>query len=59
MGSSAATSTAVCKALSNYLGVDLEKIKYLNLFLMLKNCHRIPSGIDNTVVAYESPSLLC
>jgi mevalonate kinase len=56
MGSSAATSTAVCKALSNYLGVDLEKNQISELvFDAEKVVHGTPSGIDNTVVAYESP----
>jgi len=56
MGSSAATSTAVCKALSNYLGVDLEKNQISELvFDAEKIVHGTPSGIDNTVVAYESP----
>ena len=56
MGSSAATSTAVCKALSNYLGVNLEKNQISELvFDAEKIVHGTPSGIDNTVVAYESP----
>lgn len=56
MGSSAATSTAVCKALSNYLGVDLEQNQISELvFDAEKIVHGTPSGIDNTVVAYESP----
>ena len=56
MGSSAATSTAVCKALSNYLGVDLEHNQISELvFDAEKIVHGTPSGIDNTVVAYESP----
>ena len=56
MGSSAATSTAVCKALSNYLGVDLEQNQISELvFYAEKIVHGNPSGIDNTVVAYESP----
>ena len=56
MGSSAATSTAVCKALSNYLGVDLEQNQISELvFSAEKIVHGTPSGIDNTVVAYESP----
>tara|TARA_B110000014_G_scaffold250021_1_gene225869 strand:- start:154 stop:1077 length:924 start_codon:yes stop_codon:yes gene_type:complete len=56
MGSSAATATAVCKALSNYLGVDLEKNQISELvFNAEKVVHGNPSGIDNTVVAYESP----
>jgi len=56
MGSSAATSTAVCKALSNHLGVNLEKNQISELvFEAEKIVHGTPSGIDNTVVAYESP----
>ncbi len=56
MGSSAATSTAVCKALSNYLGVDLDHNQISELvFDAEKIVHGTPSGIDNTVVAYESP----
>ena len=56
MGSSAATATAVCKALSNHLGVDLDANQVSNLvFNAEKIVHGTPSGIDNTVVAYEMP----
>ena len=56
MGSSAATSTAVCRALSGYLGVDLAANDVSELvFNAEKIVHGNPSGIDNTVVAYEMP----
>ncbi len=56
MGSSAATSTAVCRALSGYLGVDLAANDISELvFDAEKIVHGTPSGIDNTVVAYEMP----
>jgi mevalonate kinase len=56
MGSSAATSTAVCRALSGYLGVDLAANEISELvFDAEKVVHGTPSGIDNTVVAYEMP----
>ena len=56
MGSSAATSTAVCRALSGYLGVDLAANQISELvFEAEKIVHGTPSGIDNTVVAYEMP----
>ena len=56
MGSSAATATAVCKALSNHLGVDLDANQVSELvFNAEKIVHGTPSGIDNTVVAYEMP----
>ena len=56
MGSSAATSTAVCRALSGYLGVNLAENEISELvFEAEKIVHGTPSGIDNTVVAYEMP----
>lgn len=56
MGSSAATATAVCRALSNHLGVDLDANQVSELvFNAEKIVHGTPSGIDNTVVAYEMP----
>ncbi len=54
MGSSAATSTAVCRALSGHLGVDLDANEISELvFEAEKIVHGTPSGIYNTVVAYE------
>ena len=56
MGSSAATSTAVCRALSGYLGINLAENEVSELvFEAEKIVHGTPSGIDNTVVAYEMP----
>ena len=56
MGSSAATSTAVCRALSGHLGVNLAENEISELvFDAEKVVHGTPSGIDNTVVAYEMP----
>ncbi len=56
MGSSAATSTAVCRALSGHLGVNLAENEISELvFEAEKIVHGTPSGIDNTVVAYEMP----
>ena len=56
MGSSAATSTAVCRALSSHLGVNLAENEISELvFEAEKIVHGTPSGIDNTVVAYEMP----
>jgi len=56
MGSSAATATAVCRVLSNHLGVNLDVNQVSELvFNAEKIVHGNPSGIDNTVVAYEMP----
>ena len=56
MGSSAATATAVCRALAGHLGVDLAANQISELvFEAEKIVHGTPSGIDNTVVAYEMP----
>ena len=56
MGSSAATSTAVCRALAGHLGVNLAENEISELvFEAEKIVHGTPSGIDNTVVAYEMP----
>ena len=56
MGSSAATSTAVCRALSGHFGVNLAENEVSELvFNAEKVVHGTPSGIDNTVVAYEMP----
>lgn len=55
-GSGAAVSTAIARALSSYLGhplvgEDLNSIVYD----VEKMHHGTPSGIDNTVIAYERP----
>lgn len=56
MGSSAAIATAIVRALAAYINHDLPNA---NVSAMVFNCerryHGLPSGIDNTVVAYERP----
>jgi len=56
MGSSAAVSVAIIRALSSFLGSplapgDVSEIAY-NVEIIH---HGTPSGIDNTVIAYEKP----
>jgi mevalonate kinase len=56
MGSGAAVATAIVRALSRYLGAglspaDISALVYQSEVLL----HGTPSGIDNTVVAYEQP----
>jgi mevalonate kinase len=56
LGSGAATSAALIKALSAYLGCQLEPGQLSNLvYEVEKLYHGTPSGIDNTVVCYEQP----
>ena len=56
MGSGAAVSTALVRGLAGFLGhsVDPAEISAL-VFEVEKIHHGTPSGIDNTVVAYEQP----
>ncbi|MDX2160593.1 MAG: mevalonate kinase [bacterium] len=56
LGSGAAVSTALARALSAYLGQPLE-LSALNavIFEVEKLHHHTPSGIDNTVIVYEQP----
>jgi mevalonate kinase len=56
MGSSAAITVAIMRALSNYLGKPLpaEKISTL-AFEVEKIHHGTPSGIDNYVIAHQKP----
>jgi mevalonate kinase len=56
MGSSAAVSTAIVRALAKYLGHDLDAATVSALVYEVEKLHHgTPSGIDNTVVAYERP----
>ncbi len=56
LGSGAATSAALIKALSAYLGCRLEPDQLSALvYEVEKLYHGTPSGIDNTVVCYEQP----
>jgi len=56
MGSSAATSIAIIKAVSSFLGLNLNNEIINNIaFEVEKVQHGTPSGIDNTVITYERP----
>lgn len=56
MGSGAAVSTAIVRALGRHFGADwpAEKVSAL-VFEAEKLYHGTPSGIDNTVIAFEAP----
>lgn len=56
MGSSAAVSTALARALARYLGAPLERAALSALVYEVEKLHHgTPSGVDNTVIAYEQP----
>ena len=56
MGSSAAVSVAVLRAVAAHLGQELSAERVSDLaFIVEKLQHGTPSGIDNSVVAYERP----
>jgi mevalonate kinase len=56
MGSSAAISVSIIRALSDFLGKPLPAEKISSLaFEVEKIHHGTPSGIDNYVIAYEMP----
>lgn len=56
LGSGAAVSVSVIRALSAFLGVNLEPERICALsFEIEKRHHGTPSGIDNTVITYEKP----
>lgn len=56
LGSGAAVSTAVVRALSSYLGRTLSADRVSDLvFQVEKLYHGKPSGIDNSVIALERP----
>lgn len=56
MGSSAAVSVAILRAVAAHLGHELSTERVSDLaFNVEKLQHGTPSGIDNTVVAYELP----
>lgn len=56
MGSGAAVTVALIRALSNFLGRPLDDATISSLaFEVEKIHHGTPSGIDNTVVTYETP----
>lgn len=56
LGSGAAVSVAVVRAVSQFLNVDLPLAEQSNLVYQVEKIHHgTPSGIDNTVVTYGSP----
>lgn len=56
LGSGAAVSTALVRALASFLGHTLEPAEVSALVFEVEKIHHgTPSGIDNTVVAYEQP----
>ncbi len=58
LGSGAAVSVAIIRGLSDFLGKELPASEVSELaFEVEKIHHHTPSGIDNTVIAYEKPVL--
>ena len=56
MGSGAAVSVAIIRALASYLGADLAKEVVSRLTFQVEKIHHgTPSGIDNSVVTYGQP----
>jgi mevalonate kinase len=56
LGSGAAVSTAIVKALAEHFGKNLSKSAISDLVYETEKIHHgTPSGIDNTVIAYEAP----
>lgn len=56
LGSGAAISVALCRAFAQFLGAELDAAEVSALaFEVDQIYHGTPSGIDNTVIAYEAP----
>jgi mevalonate kinase len=56
LGSGAAVSTALVRALAGFLGRPLTPAEVSDLVFEVEKIHHgTPSGIDNTVIAYEQP----
>ena len=56
MGSGAAVATAIVRALAAHLGQELTSAEISTLvYASEQRFHGTPSGIDNTVIAYEQP----
>jgi hydroxymethylglutaryl-CoA reductase len=58
LGSSAALSFSIISALDNYFGLNLSLFDKNELaYQSEKRAHGNPSGVDNTVIAYQKPIL--
>ncbi len=56
LGSGAAVSTAIARALSKHFGQELSPRAVSDLVYEVEKIHHgTPSGIDNTVIAYDAP----
>jgi mevalonate kinase len=56
LGSGAAVSTAIARALAQYFKCDLDSATISSLVYEVEKIHHgTPSGIDNTVIAYGKP----
>jgi len=56
LGSSASTAVALIRALGNFLGQQLDNQTVSDLAFQVEKIHHgNPSGIDNTVIAFEKP----
>ncbi len=56
LGSGAAVSTAMVRALAGFIGSQLTAAEVSDLVYEVEKIHHgTPSGIDNTVIAYERP----
>ncbi len=56
LGSGAAVSAALVRALADFLGTSLAPAEVSDLVYEVEKIHHgTPSGIDNTVIAYERP----
>jgi mevalonate kinase len=56
LGSGAAVSTAIVRVLASAAGIDLPPAEISKIVFEVERIHHgTPSGVDNTVIAYEQP----